>query len=195
METDCGDRVGGCADRRHPVCHPPPVASPTVNIEVVRSDRRKKTVQARLVGDVLRVAIPATMSPADERHWVDLMTEKFERRLASRPIDLTRKATRLAGLYNLPTPNAIRWVDNQQTRWGSCTPQDRTIRISTRAAGFPGWVLDYLVIHELAHLLEPGHGRAFQTLVDRYPRAERARGFLLAIGRDWNENVDPVVEA
>jgi len=147
-----------------------------------------------MVGDVLRVAIPATMSRAEESHWVDRMRSRFEQRAAAQPIDLTSRADRLSRLYELPRPDSIRWVDNQQTRWGSCTPENRTIRISSRAAGFPGWVLDALIIHELAHLREPGHGKAFRELVDRYPRAERARGFLIAMGRDWNENGQPDVE-
>jgi predicted metal-dependent hydrolase len=166
-----------------------------VNIEVVRSDRRKKTVQARLVGDVLRVAIPATMSRSEETYWVGLMKSKFELRATSAPIDLTERARRLSRLYDLPTPDSIRWVHNQTTRWGSCTPGTRTIRISSRVAGFPGWVLDYLIVHELAHLREPGHGTAFQTLTDRYPRTERATGFLIAMGREWNENNHVGVEA
>jgi predicted metal-dependent hydrolase len=41
-------------------------------------------------------------------------------------------------------------------------------------------VLDYVIVHELAHLVVPGHGRKFWGLVDRYPRAERARGWLMA---------------
>lgn len=165
-----------------------------MNIEVIRSDRRKKTVQARLVGGVLRVAIPATMSRSEERHWVGLMKSKFELRAAAEPIELTKRARRLSQLYDLPFPDSIRWVDNQTTRWGSCTPENRTIRISSRVAGFPDWVLDYLIIHELAHLREPGHGEPFQALVGRYPRAERATGFLIAMGREWNENDHSGVE-
>lgn len=174
-------------------CHRSPIRSLTMNVEVVRSERRRKTVQARLVGDVLRVAIPATMSPAQERHWVGLMKAKFERRATTRPIDLTGRAHRLAERYHLPTPHSIRWVDNQQTRWGSCTPENGTVRISSRVAGFPGWVLDSVIVHELAHLVEPGHGTAFQALMNRYPRAERAKGFLIAMSPEWNGNNGPGV--
>ncbi len=157
-----------------------------MNVEVVRSARRRKTVQARLIGDVLRVAIPAELSRSEEHHWVNLMKSKFEQRAAERPIDLASRAQRLARRYKLSVPDSIRWVENQQTRWGSCTPDNRSIRISSRAAGFPDWVVDYLIVHELAHLSEPGHGEAFWALVNRYPRAERARGFL--IGREWIDN-------
>lgn len=165
-----------------------------MNVEVIRSDRRKKTVQARLVGDVLRVAIPATMSRSEEIHWVGLMKSKFELRARAGTIELAARARRLSRLYDLPQPDSIRWVDNQTTRWASCTPDNRTIRVSSRVASFPDWVLDYLIVHELAHLQEPGHGKAFQALVSRYPRAERATGFLMAMGREWNENGHQGVE-
>ena len=88
----------------------------------------------------------------------------------------------------MPIPQSIRWVDNQHTRWGSCTPDSATIRISSRVAGFPTWVLDSIIIHELAHLVEPGHSKAFQALTNRYPLAERAKGFLIAVGGGWNES-------
>ncbi len=52
------------------------------------------------------------------------------------------------------------------------------IRLSSRLQPMPAWVVDYVLVHELAHLLEPGHGREFHRLVERYPQAERAEGFL-----------------
>jgi predicted metal-dependent hydrolase len=72
-------------------------------------------------------------------------------------------------------------VDNQNRRWGSCTPADRTIRLSSRLRTMPEYVVDYVLVHELAHLLEPGHNDRFWSLVAGYPRAERARGFLEGI--------------
>jgi predicted metal-dependent hydrolase len=158
-----------------------------VNIEVIRSERRRKTVQARLVDGVLRIAIPATATEAEEQRWVELMKAKFERQATAQPIDLAERSRRLAREYELPVPDSIRWVDNQRTRWGSCTPETRSIRISTQVAPFPGWVVDSVIIHELAHLVEPGHGPGFQALIDRYPHAERAKGFLIAVGGGWND--------
>jgi hypothetical protein len=72
----------------------------------------------------------------------------------------------------------VRWVGNQRQRWGSCTVDDRAIRISDRLQGMPGYVLDYVLVHELAHLIEADHGPRFQALVAQYPHADRARGYL-----------------
>jgi predicted metal-dependent hydrolase len=155
-----------------------------VRVEVVRSARRRKTVQARKVGGVLRVSIPAGMTVADEERWVAEMVRRMERRAAADSIDLPVRAEALAQRYGLPQPTAIRWVDNQECRWGSCTPSDGTIRISSRLVGEPMWVLDYVIVHELAHLRIPHHDRRFWALVGRYPRTERARGFLMARGLD-----------
>lgn len=151
-----------------------------MQVEVVRSPRRRRTVQARQVGDVVRVTIPANMTKAEEDRWVAEMVRRIERQQTTAEIDVTERALELARRYGLPLPLDVRWVDNQQFRWGSCTPDDRSIRISSRMAGFPGWVLDYVLVHELAHLEVPSHDRAFWALVDRYPRSERARGYLLA---------------
>ena len=153
-----------------------------MDVEVVRSARRRKTVQARHVDGVLRVSIPAWMSQAEEQRWVTEMVRRFERRATSSAVDLTERARALARRFELPEPASIRWVDNQRSRWGSCTIGDRTIRISSRLAAWPTWVLDYVIVHELAHLLVADHSPAFHALVDRYPKAERARGFLIAKG-------------
>lgn len=153
---------------------------PTVRVVVVRSPRRRKTVQAREVGDVLQVSIPATMTRADEERWVAEMLRRVERRSAASTVDLEERAAELAGRYHLRRPATIRWVDNQRWRWGSCTPADRAVRISSRLAQEPGWVLDYVIVHELAHLDVPRHGPDFWALVGRYPLTERARGYLIA---------------
>ncbi|HVL99069.1 MAG TPA: M48 family metallopeptidase [Egibacteraceae bacterium] len=157
---------------------------PELPVEVVRSPRRRKTVEARMVGGVLRVSIPAAMTAAEEAHWVREMSRRVARKVRSGAVDLDRRAADVAARYGLPRPAAIRWVDNQEWRWGSCTPAHGTIRLSRRLAAYPPWVLDYVIVHELAHLAEPNHSRAFWALVGRYPKAERARGFLIAKGDD-----------
>ena len=153
----------------------------------MRSARRRRTVQARVVDGKLRVSIPAAMSATEEHHWVEEMVRRLSRRAATDEIDLTERAEALGRRHRLPAPASIRWVDNQQARWGSCTPADGTVRISARLAAFPPWVLDYVIVHELAHLVEVGHGPAFKALERRFSRAERAIGFLMAKGLDGDE--------
>lgn len=165
-----------------------------MEVEVIRSARRRKTVSARQVGQVLRVSIPGTMSAAQEQRWVDEMTRRFERRARADRVDLAKRADTLAARFDLPRPASIRWVDNQHARWGSCTPVDGSVRISTRLAGFPSWVLDHVIVHELAHLVEPGHGPGFKALIARDPMAERVTGFLIAKGMEGDspdEGADP----
>jgi predicted metal-dependent hydrolase len=165
-----------------PEVNVPEMSTPTMTVEVVRSSRRRKTVQAWEVGGVLRVAIPARMSRAEEQHWVSEMVRRFERRRSSEHIDLRARVAALARRYELPHPVSVEWSDRQRSLWGSCTPALRSIRLSSRLAREPGWVLDYVIVHELAHLAEATHGPQFWTLVNRYPRTERARGWLMAKG-------------
>jgi hypothetical protein len=155
-------------------------------VEVRRSQRRRRTVSAYRDGETVVVLIPAQFTRAEEREWVNRMVERLNARdQKSRRTDdeLTARAQRLAARY-LPehatrtAPASVRWVHNQNGRWGSCTPADRTIRISHRVRDMPEWVADYVVLHELAHLVVAGHGPEFWALVARYPKAERARGYL-----------------
>lgn len=152
-------------------------------VEVRRSARRRRTVSAHREGDRVIVLIPARMSRAEERHWVAVMLERLAaRERRSRPSDpeLLERARRLSTRYlgGRAEPSSVRWADNQNDRWGSCTVPDASIRLSTRLQGMPAFVLDYVLLHELAHLLSPGHGPDFWALLTAYPRTERARGFL-----------------
>ncbi len=153
-------------------------------VEVRRSKRRRRTVSAYRDGDRIVVMIPATLTRAEEAEWVSRMIarlEKSERRRQSTDEDLMERAHELSDRYlgGLADPESVRWVDNQKSRWGSCTPADRTIRLSSRIQGMPQWVIDYVLVHELAHLLEPGHDENFWAWVDNYPQVERAKGYLL----------------
>src|SRR5919206_1831114 len=152
-------------------------------VEVRRSTRRRRTVSAYRDGERTVVLIPARMSSAEERRWVSVMLERLEaQENRRRPSDeeLLQRAIELSGRFldGRARPSTVRWVDNQLTRWGSCTPADRSIRLSTRLQGMPTYVVDYVLVHELAHLLVPGHDAKFWALVARYPKAERARGYL-----------------
>ena len=156
----------------------------SADVEVRRSRRRKRTVSAYREGERIVVLIPASLSRKEEAEWVETMVariEKAEQKSLLSDEDLLERALRLSDLWlgGLATPASVRWVQNQNSRWGSCTPGDRTIRLSHRLNGMPTWVVDYVLVHELAHLLEPGHDAKFWAWVDRYPQAEKAKGYLL----------------
>ncbi len=177
-----------------------PAEAPAVDVR--RSRRRRRTVSAYRNDDgTIVVLIPARMTKAEEREWVATMVARLEKSESrSRPSDesLARRAETLSQRYleGLARPASVRWVDNQQHRWGSCTPADRTIRLSHRLQGMPGWVIDYVLLHELAHLLEKNHTKTFWRMVDRFPKAERARGFLdgVALAAKWEMSADDVPE-
>jgi predicted metal-dependent hydrolase len=96
-------------------------------------------------------------------------------------------------------PASIRWATNQTKRWGSCTLATREIRISSRLRVAPPWVLDAVIVHELAHLLEPNHSPRFRVLEARYPRKRDADlfldGFHLGLYMDGGGVADTAADA
>lgn len=165
-----------------------PSPSPEMPIEVRRSTRRRRTVSAYRDGDKIVILMPARTSKAEEKQLITEMVDRVTRREArtatsgarSGDPQLMHRARQLSAAYldGRAQPVSVRWVRNMQHRWGSCTIGDRTIRLSNRLQSMPSWVIDYVLMHELSHLLEPGHNQVFWAWVDRYPRTERARGYL-----------------
>lgn len=158
-----------------------------IPVEIIRSHNRVKTASARLVDGKLVVRVPAEISLEEERELVDKLLPrvlKAQRKKKREQLpDLKKRAAELNKAYfdgNLRI-NEIKWVGNQEKRYGSCTPSMLTIRISDRIGHMPLWVLDYVIMHELAHLLEANHSPRFWELVARYPLTERARGYLIAV--------------
>lgn len=164
-----------------------------MQIKVTRSDRRAKTVSARMVGDTLEVSAPEHLSDAELMPIIDKLAARLERRAKRRELDdgdleqIARQLNREHFGGSLSWAS-IAWSAQQNKRFGSCTPADRTIRISHRLAAMPRFVLEYVVMHELAHLVEANHGPRFWKLVARYPRTERARGYLMAVGLEELED-------
>jgi predicted metal-dependent hydrolase len=153
------------------------------DIEVRRSRRRRRTVSAYREGGRTVVLIPASFSADEEARWVERMIGRLDagdRRRDVTDEDLLARAAQLSRRYlgGHARPTSVRWVATMGRRWASCTPADSTIRVSDRLRDVPDHVLDYVLLHELAHLLVPGHGTAFWRLLASYPRLERARGFL-----------------
>ena len=155
-------------------------------VEVRRSRRRTRTVTAFREDGRIVVAIPARFSQAQEVEWVGKMLtrlEKTERRHRPSDTDLAARAAKLSELYleGRAKPTSVAWVTNQRKRWGSASPSTGKIRISNELQGVPGWVLDGVIVHELAHLVEVNRTPRFRELSRRYPRQAEAEAYLAGI--------------
>lgn len=164
-------------------------------IKVMRSGKRKRTISARLVGNVMVVHAPARIPEADLEKIIDKFKKSFEKKQFKRKLndtkDLGEIAERLNNDYFNGSLNikSIEYVTSQSRSFGSCSCRMREIRLSHRLTKMPDWVRDYVIIHEMAHLIEPNHSKSFWSIVSRYGLAERARGYLLAKGINEEENL------
>ncbi|MET0766835.1 MAG: M48 family metallopeptidase [Aeromicrobium sp.] len=159
-------------------------------VEIRRSARRKRTVRAYREGDKIIVLMPANLSRAVEQEHVRSLVERLDRREQRvRPSDdeLLARAAELSRQWfdGAAVPSSVRWVTNMDKRWGSCSSGDRSIRLSHRLRGMPPYVVDYVLVHELAHLIEANHSRKFWALVDAFPHATQAKGFLEGVS--WQQ--------
>lgn len=164
---------------------------------VRRSARRRRTVSiARREGELV-IAIPATFSARQEREWVTRMVDRLRRKEArsapARRSDAALMAMAQevseAHLDGRARPVSVTWSTRQHRRWGSCTPAEGSIRLSHQLQGMPDYVVRAVMMHELVHLLVPGHGPGFKALMAAYPRAEQAQGFL--DGVSWAKDLPP----
>lgn len=159
------------------------------SIEIVRSAQRVKTVSGEYKHGKLRVNVPAHLSEAAEAYYVSKIRERVELRETKQMLNagapLQKRAAELNARYfdGKLQIASVEFVTNQNSLFGSCSVRRRTIRLSHHLAEVPDWVRDYVLMHEMAHLVEPGHGRAFWDIVNRYPRTQDARRYLKAFAK------------
>ncbi|MFA5119306.1 MAG: M48 family metallopeptidase [Candidatus Omnitrophota bacterium] len=172
-----------------------------MEVTTIRSRRRRRTVSARLVNDTLLVYAPALMSEPALTKVIDSFKARFQRKKLkdelNKKVDLSEVARLLNEKYfdNKLKINKIEYVTNQSAKFGCCDYKNGNIRISHKLSAMPPWVRDYVVFHEMAHLLEPHHRKPFWDIVSRYPLAERSRGYLMAVGLESLDcHEDGVVE-
>jgi hypothetical protein len=169
-------------------------------IEVRISKRRKKTSEAKWVGGRIVVSLPAHLDVASRQKTIDWLVQRLLTRhglqsgldddgLLARAIDLSDRY--LVGAH----PVSVRWVTNQSARWGSCSYYSGHIRVSHRLRVVPEWVLDSVLVHELAHLTHPDHSAAFHKLAGAYPRHDEAGTFLAGYGLGLSNPVLPSAPA
>lgn len=165
------------------------------DVEVRRSTRRRRSVTAYREGGRTIVVVPQRMARADILPFVHELVGRLqarEQRTRRTDDELHARATAVSRRYldGRAEPRSVRWVTNQRRRWGSCTPADATIRLSDRLAAMPSYVVDYVLLHELVHLLVPGHGPDFEAWMVRYPRLVEARAFLAGVDHATGHGLD-----
>jgi predicted metal-dependent hydrolase len=165
----------------------PRAAGDVPEVEVRISARRKKTSEAKWVGGRIVVSVPAHLDRESRQKMIDWLVERLLTRhsLQSRLGDdeLLARAIELSDRYLVGArPASVRWVTNQTARWGSCSYYSGDIRVSHRLRAVPEWVLDSVLVHEVAHLTHPDHSPAFHRLAGTYPRHKEAGVFLAGYG-------------
>ncbi|CAB4851423.1 unannotated protein [freshwater metagenome] len=164
-------------------------------VEVRRSTRRRRSVTAYREAGRTIVVVPQRMSRAEIMPFVEDLVARLatrDRRAHRTDDELHARAAELSTrfLEGRATPASVRWVSNQRRRWGSCTPADATIRLSDRLASMPAHVVDYVLLHELVHLLVAGHGPDFEAWMRPYPRLLEARAFLAGVDHATGHGLD-----
>jgi predicted metal-dependent hydrolase len=161
-------------------------------VKVKRDKRLKKNARwGREPDGSLLLRIPYRLRNAEIPGLLESIQGQLSRqrkRIKTRTdADLQARARHINRTYfeGLIQWEAIRWVPRMKTRLGSCTNGGATvghIRISEAVKGWPSWVVDYIIAHELVHRVHPNHSSAFwETLTKAYPLTERARGFIKGI--------------
>ena len=211
---DIADLFGTDPPPDEPVSDPEPVevgeSTPTsddlrnvaaVPDVVVRiSKRRKKTSEAKWVGGRIVVSVPAHLDRENRQKTIDWLVERL---LTRQPLQsgldndgLLARAIDLSDRYLIGArPESVRWVTNQSARWGSCSYYSGQIRISHRLRVVPGWVLDSVLVHEVAHLTHPDHSRAFHKLAGAFPRHQEAGVFLAGYGLGLSNPTPPLPDS
>ena len=167
-------------------------------IKIIRSNKRRRTISARLVEDTMLVYAPSSISEPELEKVIDKLKKRLHKRKIKKELNKTHDLAIIAeGLNkeyfdNRLKISSITYTTNQNKVFGSCNYKTKTIRISHRLTQMPSWVRDYVIIHEMAHLIEPNHSKAFWDIVSRFRLTERARGYLMAKGLDREEEPDDI---
>ena len=171
----------------------PPTMTTFTEVKITRSPKRRRTVSAKVDGEALIVAAPARMSERELQKIVEGFKVRFAKRERRKELARTEDLAKVAERFNKALfdgklkVNSIEYVTSQTRKYGVCYCHEKRIRLNHRLADMPKWVRDYVIVHELAHLVEPNHGKRFWELVNRYKYTERAKGYLLAKGMEEDE--------
>lgn len=155
-------------------------------IKIIRSSRRRKSVSARLCGSQMIVRAPKNISETELNKIVNKLRQRFTRRKLKQELNKTKDLKTLFDKFNQQYFNGVLMIESIEytaglnSKFGWCDYRNKRIKISHFLANMPEWVRDYVIIHEMAHLIEPNHSQKFYDIANRYKLAERARGYLMA---------------
>ena len=163
----------------------------SVLVTIKRSNRKTLGLEVKPTGEVL-ARVPMYVSDRDIKKFIDShkkwiiekcslvkAREKHKSVTTFPPYDefsrkerdeIKEKITQRVQYYSLKmdvTYNRVS-VRNQKTRWGSCSIHSKKIRINLQLAAKPEECIEYVLVHELCHLLEPSHNERFYYFMDLY---------------------------
>jgi hypothetical protein len=165
-------------------------------IEIVRSNKRIRTISARLKNGIMFVNAPANTPEKELQKVIEKFKNSFARKAKRWELNKTQNLKDIAEKLNSEyfegklNITSIEYSTNQNSRFGCCNVKTGRILVSHRLAQMRVWVRDYVIIHELAHLIVPNHSKAFHELMTRYKLGERAKGYLMAKGYSEQEMED-----
>ena len=161
-----------------------------MKVKIIKSFKRRRTAQAGIKNGLLHIYLPAFLSEKRGGEIVERFKKSFLKKQAPPSNSFLKKRADILGrkYFTNSLPDfSIRWSENQKAINGSCSVRRRTIRVSKKLAKVPRFVLDGLIVHELTHLLVPGHGKKFWEIANRYPLMERTRGYLMGMEKSNRE--------
>jgi predicted metal-dependent hydrolase len=170
----------------------------TLTIAVEADVRLRRWARWRLQGQTVHLRVPHSMSRAQIDKIIEDILPRIvkQRKRAKRQADtsLTDRAQSLNRQYfgGDLSWHTIRWASNMKHRLGSFTTggtTDGDIRISERIRNWPGYVIDYVLAHEICHRKYPNHSQEFWACLSRYPLMDKALGFLEGIA--YAEGTEP----
>ncbi|MBN1969005.1 MAG: M48 family metallopeptidase [Candidatus Delongbacteria bacterium] len=163
-------------------------------VEIIYSRKRKKTISAELNEDrsILRVLAPygisqKILSPIIEK----LKNKTLKKRVKDSDEYLLKRSESInKNFFSGNLKNFTIYYSGKigKGSWGLCNLLDREIKLNKELSEYPEWVIDYVIMHEMTHLIVSGHNKEFWDIVNRYDKTERAIGFLIAKGMELKEN-------
>lgn len=153
--------------------------------------KRVKNINLRMASDGMsvKVSAPSWINEQEieqfvrsKTRWIEKQQEHFQMSLgyaaSKQTLDEVAEYRRIVQEKTPPlikTWEAVLEVESQKlafcnmkSRWGSCNPQTGRICVNVQLARYPDECLEYIVVHELCHLIEHGHGPRFKALMDQY---------------------------